>query len=449
MGTGLVTGGVMSINADPTKFDITAGSGYIVDNHTDPAVPVVTKVTWGAFTAVVAPWLATDLVQNIAINAAGAVVQQLAAFTIAETRDYIIIGRLAGNLSAITFATTAPRVLFNVALDADDLAASLGQVNIGGGNVFSANGANLNVNKSSGEVYRTGANYSADRKSPNIVPSAALVAPTFLRTYRNGAGGFINVSTTVTDQNFYDNGTGTLAAVATNKWTVQRIYLAASATATRAVFVYGQAVYNSLGLAKDGIATEAVVINASLNDTLLRGWLLVRNGCTDLSDTNEALFIAAGKLGDTGSGGAGSIAGADLTIYQSSVAAAEVSGLTETTIATVTVPTLGANDMVEFGAVFTRPASQVGNTLLNVYLGGSLIAVHTLDVAPFAVIPRQHLFSNRNDPAIQLGCSDAAGVLMTGSVDTTAASTLVLKIQNGDAGDATTLQSLTVKLVRG
>lgn len=146
----------------------------------------------------------------------------------------------------------------------------------------------------------------------------------------------------------------------------------------------------------------------------------------------------------------------DVNLHRSSVAAAEVAGDTETTVAEVEVPELEANDEVQFGAVFTRPADQVANTRLNVWLNGTvlgqgsqLIAVIILDASPVTVVPLQHLFSNRAATNDQLGGADADGALIAGTVDTgLAPTTLEFKLHNQDAADACTLQALTVKRVR-
>ena len=54
MSTGLLTGGVVTINADPTKFDVTAGSGIIMD-WSNPASPQAIPVSWDAFSAQTIP----------------------------------------------------------------------------------------------------------------------------------------------------------------------------------------------------------------------------------------------------------------------------------------------------------------------------------------------------------------------------------------------------------
>lgn len=140
----------------------------------------------------------------------------------------------------------------------------------------------------------------------------------------------------------------------------------------------------------------------------------------------------------------------NLAVHRSSVAAGEVSGTTETTVATVTVPALGANDEVQFGAVITRPAfpEQAENTRLNIYHAGNLLATHLLGPGPVIVLPLQHLFSNRNATNVQLGGGSAVGALLTGTVQTNVATTLLFKLDNQDASDACTLQALTVIRVR-
>lgn len=140
----------------------------------------------------------------------------------------------------------------------------------------------------------------------------------------------------------------------------------------------------------------------------------------------------------------------NLAIHRSSVAASEVSGTTETTVATVTVPALGANDEVQFGALFTRPTSpaQAELTHLNIYHEGNLLATHLLGGGPVIVLPVQHLFSNCNATNVQLGGGSAVGDLLTGAVQTNVATELVFKLDNQDASDACTLKALTVIRVR-
>ena len=213
------------------------------------------------------------------INGSGAIVQTTGLFTINESRDFILLARIGhGNFTTVTSVTPLPRVIFNSTMDADDLATVIGAIN-GSGNVFSANGANLTINKSSGSTYRTGTNYTISKKSPNITTDAALVAATFSYRYQNGAGGFTTTTASANvDPSSYDDGTGTLATVPNNKFTIQRIYYSAAAQAF--ILTYGQAIYDNLNDAKNGILTEVPVVSPTFVDLALRSWLIVKKGIT-------------------------------------------------------------------------------------------------------------------------------------------------------------------------
>jgi hypothetical protein len=143
----------------------------------------------------------------------------------------------------------------------------------------------------------------------------------------------------VIDPDIYDNA-GTLTAVASNKWTVQRIYVFLSGAVKLQA---GQALYGSIAAARESIAAAAFVTEPSiLANGILRGFLIVQEGTTDLAD---AEFIAADKFGVTS--GAGVVTGktfldTDFRIQDdgdtSKQLAFQVSGITTGTTRTLTVP---------------------------------------------------------------------------------------------------------------
>ena len=77
--TGLREGGVLTkvigTTPNPDTLDITAGSGVIVDNYTDPNNPVSTQISWSAFTNVSLTFLATDAGTYILIKPDGTLLQ--------------------------------------------------------------------------------------------------------------------------------------------------------------------------------------------------------------------------------------------------------------------------------------------------------------------------------------------------------------------------------------
>lgn len=135
-------------------------------------------------------------------------------------------------------------------------------------------------------------------------------------------------------------------------------------------------------------------------------------------------------------------------IYRDSTQGTKIEGVTETLIATVAVPALGADDEIAFTAIFTRDASQVANTKLNIKLEGTLIACLFIGGEPVTVIPQTPIFSNRGAMNSQVGGATADGVLITSTEDTTTETELTFHIENQDADDDCQLQSLTVRRIK-
>jgi len=65
--TGLLLGGVISVNADPTKWNLAFGEGYVAD----PLNGTVAKVAWGTQSALTTPYLTTSTATYVLIANAG------------------------------------------------------------------------------------------------------------------------------------------------------------------------------------------------------------------------------------------------------------------------------------------------------------------------------------------------------------------------------------------
>lgn len=110
--TGLLTGGVISINAgDNTKIDITAGTGRII-NASDPANITDTLVEWTAKTAVTITNIATQLVTFLALDVNGDVVEHPEFPENGTLRSEIVIGSAVHsnlvNINNVSQLTAAP-----------------------------------------------------------------------------------------------------------------------------------------------------------------------------------------------------------------------------------------------------------------------------------------------------------------------------------------------------
>jgi hypothetical protein len=299
--TGVLTGGVVSVNADPLKFDVSAGTGIIQD-FTDIANPVMRSVSWPSFTAQSIPDISKPFTTvSIDVNGGLLVSSNFSPAITPRSRRITIVLSLLLHSSGTQIDRTVNVVkpAHEVSEAILDYIYQLGVVNSGNG--ASADGANLQIDKGSGTTTSPFINYFSDTTSPTIRTNSAASAVSFTYNYRNGSGGFIvTPSTNSVSPSLYDNGTGTLAAVASNRYTIQRIYYF-SQTDVYGIF-YGQALYNSLSIAESSIATEAPILNpVVVNGTFVTA-LVVKGGTTALNNTDNAVFRAITNSANIASG---------------------------------------------------------------------------------------------------------------------------------------------------
>jgi len=351
LSTGVLTGGVLSTGAGAAEYSISDGTGIIVDE-----TGAITEVSWTGKSNITPTNILSNLLTWVSIDNAGNVVEMTSPCTPAGRRAEICLGVIVHvNLTTVDAVNNEQSVAFNPGATVYDLADALGFINVSG-NVFSANGANLNLNKSVGEIFATGSNYPTSATNPHIKELAVLSALTFQYRYSDGSNGATGTAIT---PSVLDNGAGGTTAVTNNRWSVQRIY---SFVSNNVKIQLGVEEFTTKDNAIAGIASEAYVTEQSIADNgLLRGWLVIQEGATDLSDTSQAQFIEAGKLGEVGSaggGGAGNVV-AELGIAVSDETTALTTGTAKGTFrmpyamtvtdvrATVTTAPTGANIIVD------------------------------------------------------------------------------------------------------
>ena len=287
--TGTISGGVLSI-ASGTTFSITDGSGVVANNLVNP--PTFTAVTWTGKTGITATQIASGLVSYVAIDNTGAVVQSLTAFTNTQERSYIVLGSLIHvNLTSLDAVNQFGHVIVSPVNQLADLSKALGKFNFSG-NVYSANGANLQLNKSAGKVHSQGSNWANNTSDPNVLSLASLTALSFQYRFSTGTNGTTGTSI---NPDIWDVA-GVSTAVAANRWTIQRIY---SFVSNNVKIQPGQTEFNSLAEAKASIQTTPFVTEPSITENgILRGFLIVKKSATALNNAAQAFFYEAGKFTD-------------------------------------------------------------------------------------------------------------------------------------------------------
>lgn len=293
--TGILYGGVLSIGTGgagvATTFTIALGNGLIVDNITNPGTS--TPISWTAKTNVTVTNIGTQPLTFVAIDSGGNVIQSAVDFSETLHRQYIVIGTVIHtNLATVTAVNQGHHIASSGVAQLNDVMQSLGGFNVSG-NVFSADGANLKLDKSQGEVFKQGANYATDASSPHNVTNASLNQLSFRYNNQTGAAGS---SISDVDPNNYDLA-GVTTSVPSNKFTIQRIFLFVS---NLVAIQRGQTLYNSLADAKAAIQTETFLVNSSISPNgILRAFLIVKQGTTSLSSATDAFFLEAPKFGGT------------------------------------------------------------------------------------------------------------------------------------------------------
>lgn len=309
LATGLLYGGIISINAGNTaQFDITAGRGQIVaagSTYTSGPNPTFQYVNWPGQTGITLTYLATNDTTWVYIDSAGVLNQRTEYYTDEQIEENIIIGQLVHpSRTFINLARTNPNVAYATDKQYEQFIRSFGPIKISG-HTIQPNGANLKLNRTSGTAFSLGRNWINDTDNPSVVSDPAQTDCTFFRYYRGAtAGTFITVpNQTAIDPTKYDDGTGTLATVPGGKYTIQRIFYYPNTPTLLGVY-YGRAEYTSLADAAANINFENFTeIENTKTNAIFAGYLLVKSGATDLTNTSDALILQAGNFRSTTSGG--------------------------------------------------------------------------------------------------------------------------------------------------
>ena len=295
--TGWLEGGQITINTeDDTKLDITAGSVAIVSGtETNSTIQII---SWTNQTAL-NPALTTRS-KWVGVKDDGTGNAQFVydiEFDVVERRTTAILGRIwdsGGTGPTITNVGDYERPAWGLLTAFQDFILEYGSWNISG-NVYSANGTNLLLDKSAGVSFRY---HAEDVVGQENVHSDAAQSPR--NTYAYHLQGS-STTTTETDieSDYYDNA-GVKVALPNNQWTVQEVWFFPVSLTCHVL--YGQIIYNSKADAIDGITTETKVRNTDiLSGAILRAYLVVEQGCTDLTDDATAEIRKAGN----GAGGGG------------------------------------------------------------------------------------------------------------------------------------------------
>ncbi len=287
LSTGIVSGMVVTVNgANPlTEYDVSAGTGQIFFNG------VFTDVNFAGVTGMAV----TAGIQNaVYVDATASIFSNTIATTPTLRRQRILCASIGLVSNQIATIQNDPANLDNTLQSLVDLSRGLGIFNLeAGGNVITANGANLQINKSAGKLFQMHIAVDTAPNDPNTNVTPVLVAPNIFRLTQTGPTGTVNA---FLDTANYDVG-GVVTALpgGSNVFGTIRIYITSG---NLVLFEYPQTTYNSLSSAVDGISSETH-ISVLAAGTLLRAFVTFKKNTADLT-LSENFIQQASRFGDIG-----------------------------------------------------------------------------------------------------------------------------------------------------
>jgi len=291
--TGVLTGCVVTLNADPTKYDISAGS-IVVDDWSTPNAHRMKILTYAGVTGQIPPNPTSSPFTTVSLEASATegIAQLLekegggAGASSITRRDEVALAAMihAGGGGVISNISADVQLAYwgiQTQLDMEILRGGLNS-----GNEVSANGTNLNIDRAAGTTSKPYFNAANSNKTPVTITNVPDVSFDFIYQRQPGVT-FLQFGDTIDPDNYDDNGT--ITALANNKWSIQRVYFFGQTPST--AVMYGQNIYSSQAAAVAAINLEVFVVPPNAVDGIWIASMVLKKGTTDLSNTGENVII--------------------------------------------------------------------------------------------------------------------------------------------------------------
>ena len=315
--TGLLKGGTISSTPGSTTFNISSGSGLIVQQNAsvnNEPFPVVKYISWPNYTNYPIANSGSGKITYVGIDSNGGLVQQLEPWgstSIDQFDSQIQLGvvlHLSGSVSSGVF--NSPQTSYGTNQKADDFFRSFGPLKISG-HTLQTSGSTLGLTKAGGTAYKDGANYSINPNHPSTVVENAVTTSKIYRYYVSGSTPIINTGVnnagfTGLDVSHY-NLNGVLTNVPSNDFSIQRVFWVPNSPTNALIAYYGTATYPNLLTAIN--AKDSEVFTEAPNtatDAIFLGYVIVKGTATDLTVAADCTIIQGGlfrSIGGVGSSG--------------------------------------------------------------------------------------------------------------------------------------------------
>ena len=302
--SGITSGGTLT-KANNTQVTIAAGTGIVNDLNKESGSgephPEIKHVAWSQQTFTCSGLAGGNNKQLntwVYIDSSGTVNQQTTPFTDAQIAHNIIIGSIIHTSGTIDFVKTFPVTAYGAIPQLQEFSRIFGPMKKSG-HAVTANGSNLKLNRAAGVAWAFGRNYASDPNNPSLVSDAAKTDAVIHRYYADSSTGHTldtndGAGYTAIDPTKYDDSSGTLATVASGKFTVQRLYYFPNEINTIVAY-YGKEEYTSLSVAEEQYQLESFTeAGNTAEQAIYLGAVIVRQNATNLSSATQAKFLTGG-----------------------------------------------------------------------------------------------------------------------------------------------------------
>jgi len=311
--TGLLNGGLITITTGSTWFNLSSGSGVIVNLNAslnDNPYPTIQYINWGNFVSQSITYLTSSVQSYIGINSSGQITQQTTPFVNGEYNTQILIGTvLHQNQATVNASITYPSVAYGYKQRTYDFIKAFGPLKLSGYTINPSSSLGLTIG--GGTAFADGRNYQVDPNNPSYITDVGTTVSKIFRYYQSGSTFIQDTNagagyTVIDPANYNNNGTLTAVLPAT-PFTIQRIFWYPNSATKGIVVYYGNAQYASIADAAANINFETFseVENTKQNAVYLGAIIIKYNGVftntADYSILPGGIFRSVGGAGGGGS----------------------------------------------------------------------------------------------------------------------------------------------------
>ena len=314
--TGLLHGGLITATTGSTTFNISSGSGIIVNLNAsinDDPYPTIQYVNWGNFINQTITYRTSSIQTFLGIDSNGQIIQQVIPWSDGQYNTSISLGTvLHQNQSTVNATITYPNVAYGYKQRTYDFIKAFGPLKLSGYALNTSSSLGLTIN--SGTAFADGRNYQTDPNNPSYITDAGTTVSKIFRYYQSGSSfvqdtnagvGYTGIDTT----QYNPNGNGVLTSVSPSKFYVHRIFWYPNSATKGIVDYYGLDEYGTLDEAQADYTNEPFIETPNTQQNAIFLGVIIIKGNSNFNNVNDyrlvqaSLFRAAGTGGGGGGGG--------------------------------------------------------------------------------------------------------------------------------------------------